>query len=164
MIIPRLWLGNYRAAKDVAFLKKNRIDIIVNCTPDIPFSDQVLKDDDLQFVRGIHSVRIPVYDSLSETDFILMEQHFAFVLPYLTQKYAEGRNILVHCHAGKQRSAIVVAAFLYYTWSSSIPDDNQQLQHYIFSLIHARRPQAFMYGFRVNFMKSFQRFFQINSQ
>ena len=63
-IIPGLWLGNSKAALDINFLKQNKIDLIINCTPNIPFISNNI---------NIETYRIPVNDSLLERDFILME-------------------------------------------------------------------------------------------
>jgi hypothetical protein len=105
-IIPGLWLGNYKAALDIDFLKQNKIDLIINCTPNIPFINN-------EKSLNIETYRIPVNDSLLERDFILMEKYFKIAIPMLLQKYTiENKKILIHCHMGKQRSAILTAALL----------------------------------------------------
>ena len=177
LIIPNLWLGNYHAALDYNFVTSNNIDIIVNCTPDIPFiSDQTNTQ-----INKIQKIRIPVYDSQLEKDLILMEQYLKVIIPILHTAYKENKKILVHCYAGKQRSAIVIASLLFFmsTYSSSqhfilpylstfeqqeqkdILINKHSLINSIFYFIIDKRPQAFTYGFRINFKSSFDRLFQL---
>lgn len=153
LVIPGLWLGNHRAAHDVRFLKENAIDVIVNCTPDIPFACDIVNEANLHHLEYF---RIPVSDSRQETDIVLMEQYLRVVVPYLVQQHQTfGKNVLVHCHAGKQRSAIVVAAYLFHIHGHGERDDP-------FDVILSKRPQAFTYGLRINFMNSFKRFFRLS--
>jgi len=106
-IITGLWLGNYKCALDKSFLKAKDISVIINCTPNKPFITEMENDDDIE------TYRIPVNDSLLERDFILMQDYFKIILPLLIKKYIiEKRSILIHCQAGKQRSAILMAALL----------------------------------------------------
>ena len=164
-IVPRIWLGNYIAALDQNFLQNSKIDVVVNCTPNMLFSS----------LDNIEYIRIPVYDSLLEKDILLMEEYLKVLIPRLSHYYANGKTILIHCYAGKQRSAIVVAALLYYLQNIKHiqilnPRDSRdsQTRHIqltpqdIFNYILDKRPQAFMYGFRINFFKTFNRFFNIH--
>lgn len=162
-IIPRLWLGNYKAALDFDFLSKNKINLVINCTPNIPFVSN-------SNVIGIETFRIPVYDSLLEKDIILMEQYFKIIIPLLLRKYTiEKKNILIHCHAGKQRSAIVTAALLKvlvdnnYINIIDIPKQHNKIKqfNYIYNYMLSKRPKVFSYGFRVNFEKTYFRYFNI---
>ncbi len=167
-ILPGLWLGDYTSALDSTFIDDNKIDVVVNCTPDKPFISE------LQASRPIETVRLTVYDSLLERDFILMEDYFKFIIPFLIQRYVkEQKNILIHCHAGKQRSGIVVAAFLYkliiteYLSPQAInltyaTCSKEQLASNIVSYMLTKRPQVFTYGFRINFIRSFRRFFGLS--
>ena len=163
-IIPRLWLGNYKAALDIDFLSKNKINLVINCTPNIPFLSN-------SNIRGIETFRIPVYDSLLEKDIILMEQYFKIIIPLLLRKYTiEKKNILIHCHAGKQRSAIVTAALLKvlvdnnYINITDIPKQSNKIKqfNYIYNYMLSKRPKVFSYGFRVNFEKTYFRYFNIS--
>jgi hypothetical protein len=38
LIIPRLWLGNKKAAEDTTFLQENNINVVFNCTKTLPFA------------------------------------------------------------------------------------------------------------------------------
>lgn len=163
-IIPNLWLGNHRSALNIDFLKKNNINLIINCTPNKSFIKKYLLE--------LETYRIPVNDSLLEKDFLLMQRYFQIVIPLLLRKYTiEKKNILVHCHMGKQRSAIVVAALLKvlldYNYielkhfvKGNINDKKKQFD-YICNYIVLKRPQAFTFGYRINFKHTFYRFFNI---
>jgi len=159
-ILPRLWLGNAKAALDIDFIYKNKIDLIINCTPNTPFISNV----------GIETFRIPVYDSLLEKDILLMEQYFKIFIPLLLRKYTiEKKNILIHCQAGKQRSAILTAALLKvlldnnYINITGIPKQSNKIKqfNYIYNYMLSKRPKVFSYGFRVNFEKTYFRYFNI---
>ena len=180
-IIPRLWLGDYKSALDIDFLLNNKIDLIINCTPNTKFFYEttdlnLLNSNIVNKLRKIETYRIPVNDSLLEADFIRMEKYFKIVIPLLLRKYTiENKNILVHCYAGKQRSAIVVAALLKVlsdnNYISVLPPIKQlnlskytrNIQQYqnICNYIISKRFQAFTYGYRVNFEPTFLRYFKI---
>lgn len=159
-IIPGIWVGNYKSALDQKYLNENKIKVVVNCTPDYPFTlDQT-----------IDKIRIPVRDSQLEKDFLLMEYYFKFIIPYLITKYKSRQNILIHCYAGKQRSCILMAALLKSLVDTklitidSIPSHlkpKAQLFQIIQHII-SKRPQAFTYGFKINFRPTYERFFGIN--
>lgn len=174
LIIPHIWLGNIYAAHDYDFIIQNNIDIIINCTADYPFiSHDNLKSSNVDNIlidnlsnRKISLIRIPVYDSLLEKDIILMEQYFKIIIPYICHAYTNKKNILIHCYAGKQRSAIVVAAFLYAMYLQGLPGFqgvNFDFSNYkkVFKYIVNKRPQAFTYGMKINFLRTFKRFFNL---
>jgi hypothetical protein len=168
MIIPGLWLGDVDAALDVSFLTQNNIHIVVNCTPNHPYANDI--DSSL---TNITFIRVPVYDSLLERDFVLMEQYMRIILPHLTREYLHKKQILIHCHAGKQRSGILVAALLFVLINGSyippqtiqlktIPKSRQILADKVFAFVLSRRPQVFTFGLKINFMKSFKRYFNLD--
>jgi atypical dual specificity phosphatase len=104
-IIPRLWLGNRRAAVNMEWLQTNNINVVVNCSRDIPFSDDT-------YVVGRRIYRIPIDDSLREKDINYLTTASEEVALTLLREYKSGARILVHCAAGMQRSAATVAIFL----------------------------------------------------
>jgi len=165
-IIPRLWLGNYKAALNNNFISQNKIDLIINCTPNIPFIHNLNNK-----YKDLETFRIPVYDSLLEKDIILMEQYFKIIIPLLLRKYTiEKKNILIHCHAGKQRSAILTAALLKvlldhnYINIKEIPKQTSKYKQFIniFNYMLSKRPKVFSYGLRINFEKTYFRYFNIS--
>ena len=56
-IIPRLWLGNVRASTDDNFIQRNGIQVVFNCTKNLPFSPMI----PIKY-------RIPVDDNLKEEE------------------------------------------------------------------------------------------------
>lgn len=105
LILKNLWLGNMQAARDPNFIKQNNIRFVLNCTKDIPNYHE-------NSSLGVRYFRIPVDDSLMKKDFIVMTDYLFNVVPLLTRLLSNGVNVLVHCYAGMQRSACVVAALL----------------------------------------------------
>ncbi len=182
-ILPNLWLGNYKAAHDINFLLDNKIDMVINCTSNIPIIHEVINKKlkkekynninsfDLCSIHNIETFKIPVNDSLLERDFIIMEHYFKIIIPLLLRKYTvENKNILIHCHAGRQRSTIVVAALIKvlldnnYIELKEIPKTDCKLTQFknICNYILSKRPQVFTYGFRINFESSYKNYFNIN--
>jgi protein tyrosine/serine phosphatase len=162
-IIPNIYLGNHNSALNLNFLKKNDINVIINCTKDKSFIT-----DDVDIRPEMY--RIPVNDSLLECDFIIMQEQLKNIVPLLLRKYTiEKKNILVHCHMGKQRSAIVVAALLKvlldhnYLSLDEVPKNitSKKQFSYICNYIVKKRPQSFTFGYRINFKPSYFRFFNI---
>ena len=174
-IIPKsrlsgaLWLGNYKSALDPVFLKDNNISVIINCSVDLPYIYDIL-DPAKHGLTKLETFRIPVYDSLLDQDIYIMEQYLHTVLPFIFKKLlSEHKNILVHCHAGAQRSACVVTAVLFVLVDNEIMQfdeipnktDKSKLMKKVIAYVLAKRPRAFSYGFRVNFKKSLETFFNI---
>jgi protein tyrosine/serine phosphatase len=100
-IVPRLWLGNKFAAADEDWLKEHNVTVVFNCTKTLPFAE------------SIHRMfRVPVDDNLEAEEITNLAKWAAETQVKLVREYKAGRTILVHCHAGMQRSAAVVAMFL----------------------------------------------------
>lgn len=170
LIIPNLWLGDINAAHNLEFIQKNNINIIVNCTKSYPFIFEINEE---AKCLNLETYRIPVDDSLLEKDFILMEQWFDILLPIILQKYKEGKKILINCFAGKQRSAVFTAALLKKMLDNDVKmegineiekniDQKKEFEN-IISFILSKRYQAFTFGYRINFKKSYERYFNIKS-
>jgi protein-tyrosine phosphatase len=100
-ILPRLWLGNKTAALNTRWLHENNITTVFNCTKDIPFDKSIL-----------HQYRVPIDDSLLQEDIQKLTTWTPEIMYKLMAEYNQGATILVHCYAGVQRSAAVVAMFL----------------------------------------------------
>jgi predicted protein tyrosine phosphatase len=140
-IIPRLWLGNKRAAVNMEWLQTNNINVVMNCSKDLPFAD------DTDVVRR-RTYRIPIDDSLRDVDINYLTTASEEVALTLLREYKSGSRILVHCAAGMQRSAASVAIFLMtlFKWPA-----NKAIEY-----IQAIRPIAFRPG--INFEPSIREF------
>ncbi len=102
LIIPQIWLGNRKAAADNDFLRKNNITVIVNASKNIPFSE----------LPGLYKYRVPVDDNLEDEEIDNMSRWAPEIVYTILQHYFRGDNILIHCAAGMQRSAAIVAMTL----------------------------------------------------
>ena len=101
LIIPRLWLGNVKAAADEAWHKRENITVVFNCTKDLPFAESVAT-----------RYRVPVHDNLEPQEIQFMIDSAEDIAYNILKEYKKGHTILVHCYAGMQRSAAAVAIFL----------------------------------------------------
>ena len=135
-IIPgRLWLGGIRAALDETFLTNEKITVIFNCTKDIPF---------IQLPQEMTCYRVPVDDNLQDEEINNMTKWSPEIVYKLLKEYHEGKNILIHCAAGMQRSAAACIMFLMTLW--------KQPQQPVFVFMRERRPIVFQPG--MNFKNS----------
>ena len=100
-IIPGLWLGNAKASMDDHFIHRNNIQVVFNCTKNLPFNPMIPV-----------KYRIPVDDNLEEEEIRNMELWSGEIAFKIMAEYKEGNVILVHCMAGMQRSAASVAMMM----------------------------------------------------
>ena len=103
-ILPKfLWLGDYKSAHNTGFLKRNKIKLVINVTPDIANTGANH--------IGIDVIRIPI---LNEEDYI---EYLKPMLPkiciHLKKLMINKKGgVLIHCKRGHRRSATIVVAFL----------------------------------------------------
>jgi protein-tyrosine phosphatase len=144
-IISKLYLGNYQAAKDPEFFKEKKIKAVLNCTKDIPNHFACKKD--------IEYMRIPVDDSLRETDFKKMYEFFPVIVEFIHKHIVlQKHNILIHCYAGRQRSAISVAAYLVSKMGMTPADACKYIMD--------KRKEAFHFGLSLNFEDSLNKYYK----
>lgn len=146
-IVSGIFLGNEEASQDPNFIKRNRITAIINCTPSVPnkFSK-----------NGIQYIRLPVDDSLKVGDINKMTAFMPYIVETLRELILKKHRVLVHCHAGMQRSAAVVSAYLM-QYHGMTP---MQSIRFIIS----KRPIAFYNGKSINFEKSLTTFHKHRSK
>lgn len=137
VILPRLWLGNKKAASDVEFLRKHNITVVFNATKDYPFTPHILR-----------KYRVPVDDNLEPSEIEALERWAPEIVYKVISEYNRGETILIHCHAGMQRSAAITAMVLI-TMAKISADDAM-------AYIRSRRPIAFFPG--ANFEKAIRGF------
>lgn len=132
-IVKGLWLGDYHSSLDENFIRKNKIEAVINCAPGIktPF-------------KHIEYVKLNINDSLKKSDIEKMKKILPYAVSFIhSRRDIQGKNILVHCHAGMQRSAIIVLAYIAHYYGLTI---NQSLNY-----ILSKRKVAFHHGKHVNF-------------
>jgi len=121
-ILDRLYLSDFSDAMNAP-----EGMFIVNCTKDLPMVG-----------RGI---RLPVDDNLAPQSMRRMREYLPRVISAIDSVRTSGGNVLVHCHAGMQRSPAVIAAYLMHTQGMGRDEAIQ--------FIRNRKPDAFLTG--VNF-------------
>ncbi len=136
-IIPNVWLGNLKAANDEAFLRNAGIQVVFNVTKDGPFHSSIRR-----------RYRVPVDDNLQEAEIRNLELWSYEIVYKLLKEYKQGRPILIHCHAGMQRSPAVTAMLLMVLYRMGV----DQAKAYIKN----KRPIAFYPS--ANFEKSLRGF------
>jgi predicted protein tyrosine phosphatase len=136
-IIDRIWLGDYHSSQDETFLRGNHIDVVFNCTKDLPFK-----------MIAPTQYRVPLDDNLEEVE-IRNAGLWSYEIVYkLMKHWTAGDRILVHCMAGRQRSACCVAMFLIL--------QKQMRTEQAIQFIRSKRPVAFMP--QPNFLESIRAF------
>lgn len=134
-ILPNLYIGNKDSAQDLSFIKNKHIQVIINCTNSVP---SYYENNSL-----IKYYRLPVDDSLLFDDI----QKMTYLLPKyvnIIDKALEFKQpVLVHCYAGRQRSATLIAAYLIFKFKYSL--------EYAYHFIISKRKEAFHYGKSFNF-------------
>jgi hypothetical protein len=123
-IVPGIWLGNRKAALNDRWLKQNNISVVFNATKDLPFSPSIKKQ-----------YRIPVDDNLQPQEIRNMTQWSHETVYKVLEEKNRGNKILIHCAAGMQRSAAIVAMYLISTRGIS--------WHQAITYIQGIRPIAF---------------------
>ena len=144
-IMNRLYLGNFQAAKDKDFFKKKNIRAVLNCSKDIP--NHFHKDKDIEYMR------IPVDDSLKKKDYDLMLEFMPVIVAFIHKHIViQGDNVLVHCHAGRQRSAISVAVYMV-SKHGYTPQEACKM-------VLEKRPEAFHFGKSLNFDQALNKYYK----
>lgn len=100
---PGLWIGDSVAAETSGPTAGSPWGLVVNCTQEVPFSDGIPEGS---------RFRVAVLDIEDRRDHDEMLRQFPLVNARVRACLADSRPVLVHCVAGRQRSAAVVAAFL----------------------------------------------------
>lgn len=144
LIIPNLWLGNKVAANNLNFLKKNNIQVIFNCTKDVPNYFQNKQN-------NIKYYKLEVDDSLQKKDINTMTEFLFSYVPILDFYVKNNIPVFVHCWAGMQRSACLVAALLIYN-NIDLPN----------AIVHIKTIRNVTFSPQINFIDSLIIFTNIN--
>ncbi|XP_061608674.1 uncharacterized protein si:dkey-175m17.7 [Phyllopteryx taeniolatus] len=98
-ILPFLFLGNERDARELDLLLRLNVGYVVNVTAHLPL---------YHLKSGLHYKRLPATDNSKQN----LRQYFEEVFEFIEEAYQSGQGVLVHCQAGVSRSATVVIAYL----------------------------------------------------
>jgi protein-tyrosine phosphatase len=107
-----LFLGNKQTALSSEFHRQHNIMLVINCTNTVPFLKPVVNN-------GVTYIRVPVNDNRAPEEIKKLESFIPEIVHLIHVHLSLGHNVLVHCRAGRQRSAAVVSAFLMnkYLWT-----------------------------------------------
>lgn len=139
-ILPNLWLGSIIIAKNNEFFQDHDIDIVINCSTDIPFYSNYTKN-----------IRVKVNDNEEESEINKMTQYLNVMSDFICKNLQLHKKILVHCYAGKQRSATIIAAYLMKYASMKLDD--------AIASIKSKRPNAF--SPKANFQQSLDEYAEL---
>ena len=160
-ILPNLFLGSIEASQDNEFIQTKNISVIVNCSKDIKdtFSLNLLKPieeapkDVQEWLYNnsyyIKYYRIPVDDNGKESEIENFYKYTSLTLRLIYDEYKKGKNILVHCLAGNQRSASFVCAFLMLYKNITLEDS--------VSYLLQKKPNVFFFGKMINFKSALEK-------
>lgn len=145
-IISRLYLGNKKTAKSKSFMKKHNIKAIVNCSKKRDI-DNYFKNSDIEYFR------VSVDDSLLQKDFDKMLLLIPSAVEFV-HKHVDilAEPCLVHCYAGRQRSACILVCYL--------------MKYHNFKPLDAckfvlqKRNEAFHFGLSVNFDQTINAYYK----
>ena len=102
-VLNHLYIGNIYTALNEDILIENNIEVIVNCTTDIPF----LEND---FIKD--GYRCPLEDDKSKEQIDNMLASLDSILDIIRGHTENKQNVFIHCRAGVQRSATIVVGYL----------------------------------------------------
>jgi len=157
-IIPNLYLGSIEASRDYDFIHGKQISVIINCSKDIidTYSLNLLKpiEEAPQSIQDwlynnsyyVKYYRVPVDDSGRIQDIDDFYKLVIPLLPLIKKEYDSGKNILVHCSAGAQRSPSFVCAFLMYYYNIGL----QKSIDYVLE----KKPNVFFFGSNNHFINA----------
>lgn len=151
-ILPGLFLGNYASSQSAEFITKNKIKAIVNCSKDIPCKFANIKYKQLP-------INDPGYGFAFTNDHKVFLENIAEIYNFILECLSNGINILVHCHAGMQRSASVVVYYIMYT--QSIFANRGDKYNAAVAYVQSRRPIIYHYGQYNNFFPAFKKILYI---
>ena len=124
-VLPNLYLASFEDARRNCPPRA----FVVNCTKDFP----MISD---------YGTRIPVDDDLSGDAIYGMLNALPSVIESIDYTLASGGKVVVHCRAGQQRSACVIAAYMMYKYKWDL---DKTIEY-----IKSKKPDAFLNG--VNFI------------
>lgn len=148
-IVDGIWLGNYAASQDENFIRSKRIGVIINCSKHIPFLKTV---DTLKYNLFVDDPGMEA--DHFESNIQVMKKHLGRLTRNIYYWKNKGLNVLVHCHAGMQRSAGLVLAYLmryHYVPKSREKEHVEESYNKSKKHILDKRDIAFNRGTSVNF-------------
>ena len=110
-ILPNLWISGIVGVRSNTFYKNNNIKCVINCSKDLPF-----------FSSDTLNIRIPVHDNLKKIEIQNLYKYMEKATNIIHSHFKKNQAVVVHCYAGKQRSASIIVAYLIKYGNMSIED------------------------------------------
>ena len=160
-IIPNLFLGSVEASTDNSFIFNKKISVIVNCSKDLKNEFQLnllkpIEEAPIEIQEWLYNnsyyikyYRIPIDDNGKEIEIQNFYKYTMEILHLIINEYKKGKNILVHCLAGNQRSAAFVCAFLMFYKNISLEESVKYLLD--------KKPNVFFFGKMINFNNALEK-------
>jgi hypothetical protein len=136
-ILDDLYLASYNDVKYSGQFDSSTF-AVVNCTKNLKMLG--------------HGTRIAVDDDRTHESNMVLYNSFPFVCQWIKQHLDNGQPVVVHCRAGQQRSAGVMAAYLMWNKGMSLEQS--------VTYIKLCKSDAFLYG--VNFREALEKWAKQN--
>ena len=99
-IIPNLWLTDYKTFKNPDLLNNIDINLIINCSTNIPFKKHMKKE-------NIKLIRYEIDDNS------IIDYNKTFKINKLIFKYlSQNKGVICYCYEGKQCSPCLISTYL----------------------------------------------------
>lgn len=160
-VIPKLiWVGNQAAAGDCNVIKAHKITMVVNCTSHLPYYHKKCGSPHCA-KHPVKYLRIPVGDPgppetpgwQGKREIDLMYKMMPHICKLVREELLGGGRVLIHCHAGAQRSAGLAAGYIMRYHCNPKWDRDRRYAESVRWLV-AKRPAAFFGGTSVNFKEA----------
>jgi protein-tyrosine phosphatase len=146
-ILKRLFLGNYKAARNKKFFKDENVKAVLNCTKEEDVKNHFASSADIEYMR------IPVDDSLKKYDIDLMYKFLPAAVEFINKHINVQKNVLlVNCVMGRQRSVTCVIGYLM-KYHGMTP---KEAANYVVD----KRQEALHHGYSVNFEETINRYYK----
>ncbi|KAI0234696.1 Dual specificity protein phosphatase 7, partial [Lamellibrachia satsuma] len=109
-VMPYLFLGNAKNARDLDCLYRNGIRYVLNVTPNIPNTFET--HDEFRYLQ------IPINDHWSQN----LSIHFPEAIAFIEEAREKKCGVLVHCLAGISRSVTITVAYIMHKLTLSLND------------------------------------------
>jgi protein-tyrosine phosphatase len=169
-VLPGLWLGNEASSQSEKFVRGKNISFIVNCSKSIPNKFEGTSYN-IAYLRLNVNDPGPLNNPWENDDNIQMITLIPQAIESMRLALRNGQNILVHCHAGAQRSASVVIYYLitygHFTVGpefNNLSDQEKKkiLYHSSVNYLLCKRPFVYYGGLHNNFKYALEQILNAN--